>query len=89
MRLPIYFFIIYLLILKSILQPSHEKEKSISQTLWQLSLVIRLSYCQSLASKSIVCYFQACLHSPHHISDSLCSFLFLYLVKTSTVMLGL
>ena len=35
MRLPIYFFIIYLLILKSILQPSHEKEKSISQTLWQ------------------------------------------------------
>ena len=35
MRLPIYLFIICLLILKSILQPSHEKEKSISQTLWQ------------------------------------------------------
>ena len=28
MRLPIYLFIICLLILKSILQPSHEKEKS-------------------------------------------------------------
>ena len=37
---------------------------SISQTPWQLSLAIGLSFCQSLASKSIVCSFQACLHSP-------------------------
>ena len=29
-----------------------------------ISLVIGLCFCQSLASQSIVCYFQACLHSP-------------------------
>lgn len=35
MMVPIYLFIMYLFILKSILQPSHEKQKFISQTLWQ------------------------------------------------------
>ena len=35
MMVLIYLFIMYLFILKSILQPSHEKQKFISQTLWQ------------------------------------------------------